>query len=126
MPKGFRLCQRVSDMSKGFDNSKYYLYVKVSGFGFCQICFGGHLYLSRTLTIQSETEQPTVLVTTSDLNWRYDAYHCNCGQHSLLHTPGNRCDGASLILDGATDITTSCRHRNVEIISLIFTTQVLS
>ena len=81
---------------------------------------------SRTLTIQSETELPTVLVTASDLNQRYDAYCCNCGQHSLLHMPGNRCDGAGLILDRATDITTSCRHRNVEIIPLIFTTQVLS
>src|SRR6185369_17447955 len=49
---------------------------------------------SRTLTIQSETELPTVLVTASDLNQRYDVYRCNCGQHSLLHTPGNRCDGA--------------------------------
>src|SRR5438128_2985749 len=49
---------------------------------------------SRTLTIQPETEQPTVLVATSDLNRRYDAYRCNCGQHSLLHTPGNSCDGA--------------------------------
>jgi len=81
---------------------------------------------SRTPTVHSEMNQPTVLVTTSDLNQRYDAYHCNCGQHSLLHTPGNRCDGAGLILDRATDITTSCRHRNVEIIPLIFTTQVLS
>src|SRR6185369_8829362 len=80
---------------------------------------------SRTLTTQSETELLTILVTMSDLNQRYDAYRCNCGQHSLLHTLGNRCDGASLILDRATDMTTSCRHRNVEIISLIFTTQVV-
>jgi len=75
---------------------------------------------------QLEEELPTVLVAPSDLNRRYDAYRCKCGQHSLLHTPGKRCDGAGLIIDRATDITTSCRHRNLEIIPLIFTTQVLS
>ena len=82
---------------------------------------------SRPLTRpQVEEEQPTVLIASGDLNRRYDTYHCKCGQHSLLHTPGRRCDSAGLILDRATDITTSCRHRNLEIIPLIFTTQVLS
>src|SRR6185295_10826623 len=42
---------------------------------------------SRTMTIQPETELLTVLVATSDLNWRYNVYRCNCGQHSAApHT----------------------------------------
>ena len=63
--------------------------------------------------------QTIVLIDNSKLNKKYDPYRCHCGLHSLIHTPGKRCDLAGVILQRARNLALSVDRRQISIFPLI-------
>jgi hypothetical protein len=78
-----------------------------------------------TTDTQSDAS-PRVVIGWNDLEKRKDAYRCECGKHSLTHTPGEHCDAAGLILNRAQDIITSSRNRLIKTIPFFLEEKVLS
>jgi hypothetical protein len=69
---------------------------------------------------------PRVIIGWNDLEKRKDAYRCECGKHSLTHTPGRHCDKTGLILNRAQDVITSSRNRLIKTIPFFLENKVLS
>jgi len=71
-------------------------------------------------------EEPRIPIGWNELEKKSDAYRCECGKHSLTHTPGRHCDLAGLIQNRAQDIIASSRNRLIKTIPFFLENQVLS
>ena len=73
-----------------------------------------------------QDEAPTIRIPPNDLDKKLDAYRCECGKHSLVHTPGRSCSKAGLIMNRAQDILSSSRCRLIDTIPFFLEDKVLS
>ena len=75
--------------------------------------------------LQDQPGTPRVIIDDTSLNKKFDAYRCKCGLHSLVHSPGRKCDQAGLVIHRAGNIALSAVRNQKKILPYILSRSVL-